>query len=57
VAPEVRPDWSNQRANRLEPTSRPPLPGRTLRLADPGLKPWAVLSDHFMVKIVNKQLS
>jgi hypothetical protein len=29
---------------------RTPLSGRISRRAYPGLKPWAVLSDHFMVK-------
>src|ERR1700730_14769131 len=29
---------------------RSPLSGRSYGLPHPGLKPWAILSDHFMVK-------
>jgi hypothetical protein len=35
-------------ASRAQP--RVPLSGHIFQLVDPGLKPWAILSNHFMVK-------
>src|SRR5258708_19297730 len=62
---ESRPDVTNGvrvcdgHAGRKGPT-RSPLSGRSSDLSTPGLKPWAILLDHFMVKnpqpSVNQQL-
>jgi hypothetical protein len=49
MAPDVR-ESGGINALFLEHTCRSPLSGRSNASPNPGLKPWAILSDHFMVK-------
>ena len=50
VAPEVRRGWWNQRGNIVNARFGRHFQGGLRASSNPGLKPWAILSDHFMVQ-------